>query len=62
MLNSLSSVAVLLYVLLLQKVLLCNSNTSIKTEFCKKAYVEFANYGTPMIALSVKLHRLQKEN
>jgi hypothetical protein len=50
MLNSLSSVAVFLFVFLFQKVL------PAKTEFGIRA--SCAKYGTPMISLSVKIHRL----
>jgi hypothetical protein len=59
-LNSLFSVSVFLFVLLLHKVLLCNSNTSTEAEFGKEA--SSVNYGTPMISLSVEIHCLQKEN
>jgi hypothetical protein len=48
MLNSLSSVAVFLFALLLHKVLLCNSNTNTKAEFGKQA--SSVKYGTPMIS------------
>jgi hypothetical protein len=48
MLNLHSSVAVFLFVLLLHKVLLCNSNTNTEAEFGKEAWS--MNYGTPMIS------------
>jgi hypothetical protein len=58
-LNYLSSVAEILFVLLLLKVLLCNSNTSTKVEFGQQA--SSVNYGTPMISLSAKLIGYKKK-